>query len=705
MARPIPFIIAARPGTIAATRLRRRWPRAVLGVGLLLLALLPAAALALRLIPVEPETGAREALSQPDRPGLYQRVLTRPAARVHTAPGGPVAAHPPLPPLSVLYVFDRRTLDDAGWVEIGHAAGGPPVGWVAATEVIDWHQTLTLAFTSTSRRDPALFFGSQAGLVDLLDGADPVAKVGWLRRSIEQGRVPVDFPVIAQEPDTYIDPNQQFYLLPILGFESHYLPSGHETMLLQVAAVTLEEEAAAPGDTEDTADAVPAARAAMPGRDDGVAALRSDYRAGVVFVIDTTLSMGPYIERTRAAIRRIYDQLRDSPLGGRLSFGLVAFRDNVDVAPGLGYVSQVVATLADGQDPASFQERIAGVAETRVSSRDFTEDAFAGVQDAIELIDWSGYDARYIVLVTDADARDAQDPLGRTGLSAERLRLLAQEKDQAGGSKIAIAVLHIKTPAGRATHERAARQYRTLSRWGDAGDLYFPIEGGAVEAFGDQVDTLADTLLTLLQSAAEGRLVTVPEGPDVDPVVRQTALVGRAMQLAYLGRATGSRAPRLIEAWVADRDLIEPSQKTLEVRVMLSKNQLSNLQETLEAIFAAGEETFMGAQDFFEQLRGAAAALARDPDRVNQVEVARLADVGVVGAWLDGLPYTSQIMNLTEARWLARSYAEQQEVLDVIEEKLRLYRRIHDETDRWVPLSPEAPPGEAVTTMPLDSLP
>jgi serine/threonine-protein kinase PpkA len=113
----------------------------------------------------------------------------------------------------------------------------------------------------------------------------------------------------------------------------------------------------------------------------------------------------------------------------------------------------------------------------------------------------------------------------------------------------------------------------------------------------------------------------------------------------------------------------------------------------------------MSPKDFFGQLRGAAAALARSPDQVSQVQVGRLADVGVIGQWLDDLPYTSQIMNLTEARWLSRSYAEQQEVLDAIEEKIRLYRRIHDETDRWVTLSPEAPKGETVTTVPLDALP
>jgi serine/threonine-protein kinase PpkA len=346
------------------------------------------------------------------------------------------------------------------------------------------------------------------------------------------------------------------------------------------------------------------------------------------------------------------------------------------------------------------------VEAANASSRGFNEDAFAGVYDAIESIDWRGYSGRFVVLITDAGARDANDPLARTHLGAERLRLLAQEKDQAaGGGKIAIAVLHLLTREGRQTHQFAATQYRALARWGDAGDLYFPVEGGSVDAFGAQVDALADALVTQLEGIRAGRLLQVPEGPQASDVERKTALVGRAMQLAYLGRETGSRAPRLIDAWVSDRDLTDPAQKALDVRVLISKNQLSNLQETLEAIFAAGERTTMSAKDFFGQLRGAAAALARDPDRVSALQVKRLADVGLVGEWLDDLPYTSQIMNLTELRWLSRSYAEQQEVLDVIEEKILLYRRIHDDADRWVDLSGRGSKGESVTTMPLDALP
>ena len=654
-----------------------------------------------------PAPGVREALSIPDKPGLYQRVLTRPDARLRDAPGG-AATGPALPPLAVLYVFDRRAAAGKDWIEVGAAAAGAAQGWLEAGQAIDWRQTLTLAFTRTSNRDPALFFRDRDRLTTMLDAEDLVPQVDRLRAELKTGKLPADFQVIAKEPDTYIDPNKQFYLLPILGFEQVYLQSGHETMLLKIAAVTLqagEQDVLAAGGESPTA-AKAATKAATKARPKPAEPRPAGYRAGVVFVIDTTVSMGPYIDRTRAAVRRIYDKLRGSPLGDRLSFGLVAFRDNVDVAPGLEYVTRMVATLADGRDPATFLSKVAGVEEARVSSKSFDEDSFAGVQDGLERIDWTGFDARYIVLITDAGGRDAKDPLGRTGLSAERLRLLAQEKDQSGGGgKVAIAVLHLLTREGLQDHAKAALQYRALSRWGDAGDLYFPVEGGAVDAFGKQVDTLADALLRQLESAASGRPIEVPEGPKADPVERKTALVGRAMQLAYLGRETGSRAPRLIEAWTTDRDLLDPTQKALEVRVMLTKNQLSNLQETLEAILAAGQRTYMSAKDFFDQLRGAAAALARDPDKMNQVEVKRLADVGLVGAWLDGLPYTSQIMNLTQDRWLSRSYAEQQEVLDVIEEKIKLYRKVHDETDRWISLAPAAPAGEAVTTLPLDSLP
>lgn len=633
---------------------------------------------------------ARDALNLDGKPGLYQRVLTRPGAILSASPE-PTTGGQPVPPLTVLYVYQRR----ADWVEVGSAAKDAKTAWLPAAQVIDWRQTLTVAFNRTGGREPALFFREREPLLELLESAQPAARNADLRTAIQRGSLPEDFPVIASEPETYVDPNSQFYLLPILAHEEVFLESGHTTTLLNVAAVTLQP---------DTPQ--PLARAARP----AVATPADDYRVGIVFVIDTTISMGPYIERTQSAVRRIYNRLKDSPMRTALGFGAVAYRSNIDATPGLEYVTRIVSPLTDTSTD-DFLAALGQVEPARVSSKRFDEDAFAGIYEALEQIDWSGYAGRFIVLITDAGALDATDPLARTQLGPERLQLLAQDKDQErGGSKIAIATLHLLTPEGRTNHARAAAQYRALSRWGESEQLYFPVEGGSIASYGAQVDALADAVLAHLESVHAGH-TTAPE-PDTaqtdtaqTEIARKTALVSRAIQLAYLGRRQGVRAPSLIDAWVADGDLADPSQRPLEVRVLITKNQLSDLQETLQAIFQAGEQTFMTPKDFFTQLRGAAAVLARQPERVNQIAVQELADVGLVGAWLKDLPYTSQIMNLTESRWLARSYAEQQEVLDAIEEKIRLYRQIHDETDRWVSLLPDAPKGEAVTTIPLDALP
>jgi serine/threonine-protein kinase PpkA len=646
----------------------------------------------------------------PGKASLYQRVLTRPGAALRERPAQSARPGAELPPLSLFYVYDRRRVEGADWVELGGAAADAAAGWLPAAQAIDWRQTLTVAFARTAAREPVLFFRDRAALMGLLESEGLVPETERLRSAIREGRISEGFAAIATEPDTYVDPNKEFYLLPILSHERVELEGGQSASVLEVAAVTLQagdQDLLAPGAGGPAGR--PAGQGAGKAAGQGAGQAKpagSDYRAGVVFVVDSTKSMGPYIDRTRAAVHRIYDRLKGSKLGGALSFGLVAFRDNTEAVPALDYVSRVAATLDDGRDPQGFFAKVDRVEAAEVASRGFNEDAFAGVYDAIESIDWQGYGGRFVVLITDAGAREANDPLARTHLGAERLRLLAQEKDQAaGGGKIAIAALHLLTPEGRQTHRQAAVQYRELTRWGDVGDLYFPVEGGSVDAFGAQVDALADALLTQLEGIRSGRPLEVPQGPQASPLERKTALVGRAMQLAYLGREGGSRAPRLIDAWVSDRDLTEPAKKTLEVRVLITKNQLSNLEETLQAIFAAGERTAMSAKDFFAQLRGAAAALARDPDKVSSTAVRRLADVGLVGEWLDDLPYTSQIMNLTESRWLSRSYAEQQEVLDAVEEKIRLYRRIHDDTDRWIDLSGRDSKGESVTTIPLDALP
>ena len=170
--------------------------------------------------------------------------------------------------------------------------------------------------------------------------------------------------MVSIEPAEHIDISEQFYVLPILEAEQAWLASGYTTRLLRVASIPIEDDPLSQG----------------PGREE----LLQDYRVGIVFAIDTTSSMGPYIERTREAVRRIYQQIEGSGIADRVSFGMVGYRDNVEVAPELDYVSQVFAPLEPHQDPRRFLDQIDFMSAAPVSSRGFNEDAMAGRDDGHE---------------------------------------------------------------------------------------------------------------------------------------------------------------------------------------------------------------------------------------------------------------------------------------------------------------------------------
>jgi serine/threonine-protein kinase PpkA len=626
----------------------------------------------------------------PGKTSLYQRVLTRPGATLLAEPTAATETGRALSPLSILFVYGRNVVGEHAWVEVGAASRGQPDGWLREADTIAWKQTLTVTFTIPADREPALFFRDHGALENLIRSEQMLKEVDRLRTHIQQGDIPSEFPVISMEPPTYVDPRKHFYLLPILNFDRANL-AGYRMNLLNVAAVTLR-----PGQED------------LLGKDQTAASrqydtrLLKDFRAGIVFVIDSTISMGPYLDRTREAVRRIYRRLKDSPWGRNVSFGLVAFRDYFETGRDREeYVTRIFATLADGRSEDAFFEKVRQLEADTVSNRDFNEDSYAGLSTAIEELDWDGYGSRIVILITDAGARGATDPLSHTRLGAERLRILAQEKKD---GKIALYALHLLTREGRHTHDLAAGQYRALTRWEEAGELYFPAPTGSVAEFGGQVDALADLLVRHVEQSSQGKLVEVPAA-GASELEQKTAIVGRAMQLAYLGRAGGAEAPRLINAWVADLDFAKPSHKTLEVRVLISKNQLSDLQQTLQTILEAGERTRIDAKDFFNQLRSAAARMARDPENVNERQVRRLADVGLIGEWLVDLPYNSKIMELTEDYWLSMGPAWQWEFLDEIEEKIRVYQKFHDDTDRWIMLDGGRVPGDAVSSIPVDLLP
>jgi hypothetical protein len=339
------------------------------------------------------------------------------------------------------------------------------------------------------------------------------------------------------------------------------------------------------------------------------------------------------------------------------------------------------------------------VKATPNSTRAFAEDAYAGLDDALRRINWNRFGGRYVVFITDASAREGNSPLASTGLATDQMRQQAQERG------VAIYALHLKTTEGKTDHAAAEAQFRRLTAWPGKGPLYFPVDAGDTARFEADVKRMAQALVD--QVASPQKALKAQPSPDSksDPMKQSIDAVGRAMVLSYLGRQQGVKAPPMFESWATDRDVRNRELPSFTVRVLLTKNQLSDLLGTVRKLGEAYEKSQLDPTNFFNQLRSAAAAMGRDPSRLGQSNVKNLEQAGLMAEYLDGLPYQSALMGMSFDTWKNMSVGQQQAMVDNLKSLAALYQRFNDDVDRWVKLNPSAGDGDRVFPVPLDALP
>ncbi len=663
---------------------------------------------------------AAEPLHPQGKRDIYERVLTRPGAMIAATPG--TSGQELIKALSRLYVFARQDSAGQEWLQVGTGIQDQSIlGWLPAAQTVPWKQQLTLAFTNQGAgREPMLFLRDWDDLRAILDSPGPGPAAQALRTSVAQGQP--DPRVLAVEPANFIDFSKQFYLLPILDFAEYRAATGDKVRALKVASVTLPDPAAAPAGT-----AAPGA-APLAG---------TDYRAAVLFVIDSTVSMGPYIAKTKAAIARFYKQIQQAGLGDRVAFGLVAFRaasQDPAKTQALEFVARTYVNPAQVQGGQDFLTRVRDLDEARISTDHFDEDPYAGLKTALDTPDWKQrFAERHLILITDAGALDGsqRDPTtgqpvqSTTGFNADQIRGIAAE------TGTSIAVLHLLTPEARRQNdtERAAAQYQTLSDNAlNQQSAYFPIPDGSVAAFGRAIDVYAGRLIENLAGATgspdpkprplgSGQTATRPAGaaapPDDDQAARIRAIVdslGHAARLAYLGQVQGTRAPEVFQAWISDKDFADPSITAVDVRVLLTKDQLSDLQQVLKSIVEAAESD-LNADDssrrFFDRLASVAAKFSVDPTAGGIDKATQLADLGLLGEYLQGLPYKSDVLTLTQDTWTRWGTMRQVEFIDQLKKKIRRYSVYYGDQGRWVDLAQRAAvdPAEQAYPIPLTDLP
>lgn len=651
-----------------------RPPRRTAAAALLVLAALvaPPAATA------QPAASQRRPLPMEGRTTLYQRVILRPGATLSARPEASAPSRP-TPGFGIFYVYARQGSGPEAWLEIGPAQDGETVGWVQAARAVDWKQTMVLAFNNPAGRDRAMFFRDAAAPRRLwLDTRGGAAEAARLRQAAASGQ---EGPVIALEPETFVDITRQFYLLPILSAEVVQNERLQESRLLEVISAPAQPQRPPPPDLD---------------------ALRN-YKGAVVFVVDTTISMGPYIDRTREALKRVMERIRDTAVRDNFRFGMVAFRDNMGGDPRLEYVTRLVAAPDFRAAPDALLGQLARVEEAKASNADFDEDSLAGIKLALDEVPWQEFGGRFIILITDAGAREANDPRGQTRLGPAEIRALAATE----AKQVAIYALHLRTPEGRADHAKAERQYRELTRFGAADSLYYPIPEGNLAQFGETVDRLTDALLAQVAQAV-GRPVGGIRPPQTETerrIAQQAEVVGTAMRLSYLGRTRQQAAPDLVRSYVLDQDLDpadpQPARRPLDVRVLLTRNQLSDLAATMRNITQAADAGRLAPETFFQRVRGATAATTRDPRRM--AEFQRLGDA--FNEVLQDLPYTSKIMEVTQEEWRSLTGGGRAEIRNELDTKIRMYEEFNRQPSLWVSFDGGRNPGEAMYPVPIDALP
>jgi hypothetical protein len=146
----------------------------------------------------------------------------------------------------------------------------------------------------------------------------------------------------------------------------------------------------------------------------------------------------------------------------------------------------------------------------------------------------------------------------------------------------------------------------------------------------------------------------------------------------------------------------------VDVRVLLTRDQLSDLKSVMQQVLELAEEGVLTPSGFLNDLKSLAASVSRDPASVAgniSIEDGNLADLGYMREYIDDLPYTGEVMNLSLASWEEWSAKEQIEFMHRLESKINYYQALHDHTDLWVTPGGGPVNGNSMFPVVLDLLP
>lgn len=626
-------------------------------------------------------------LNVPGYDDIYQRVLIKPGAKLAATPGGSGGVD--LPVFGIYYVFASRP----GAVQIGATLDRGAEGWVRDADVQPFNSMLAMKYEPPGQRSPVLFFRDELAVAGLVGQPDAKASVDELTASAKSG---TPDPRLVAIEDEAVDWSTKPYVMPILSTTTRTADDGRTVYIARIASVS---------GGNATSRAAPAYCGDVN---------KESLTHRIAFAIDTTASMGPYIDGVKRIAKAWQAQIDRRGLSDKFRFGLVAYRNNKDdpAQAGLEYVTRQVLPFTADATVAKFADTVDGLSASPVSTHSFSEDAVAGLSDALGY-SWSDRcGVRALFLVSDAGALSADDPKAR-----ERGKGLATMAAIAKEQGVKIFVVHISTKEARAAgnFEPSAEQYRAA--FGDAGASgskvggYAAIRDGTPAAFAAYI-TQIGPLIEAIGRERQGHSQAKPAVNAGSTLSLADQLLTElfSVQQRFLGAASGAQAKTFSESFTSERDLANLDRPALTVSVLLTRRQLNALAEQTERLIrtarAAGQQVESGR--FFQMLRMVSAATSQDPARLGG-DVARLD--ALMPSFLKLLPYKSAVLSLTAEDWRSMGASKQNQFITGLSEKAAFYRTLASDNRAW--RDPNASgsqgaqtdPERAVALVPLAQLP
>lgn len=116
-------------------------------------------------------------------------------------------------------------------------------------------------------------------------------------------------------------------------------------------------------------------------------------------------------------------------------------------------------------------------------------------------------------------------------------------------------------------------------------------------------------------------------------------------------------------------------------------------------------EGLISPDNMFADLRSIARTMGNDPNQIKQGSATKLGEMGLLGEYVENLPYLSEVLGLDEETWKSWDGLEQEKFIRRLNTKLQYYQRYNEDVDRWISLAPQSDPRDHVYPVPLENLP